>query len=60
MGEDLLFFKGLKAKYFPNCTFLEAQPSQAASRAWQIFLASKEVVEKDWKLQVANGVQIKV
>ncbi|KAG5567313.1 hypothetical protein RHGRI_002768 [Rhododendron griersonianum] len=46
VGEDSLFFKVFKAESFPSCTFLEAQPRQAASWAWQSILASKEVMEK--------------
>lgn len=42
--EDSLLYKVFKAKYFPNSSFLEAQPNQISSWAWQSILASREII----------------
>lgn len=60
-GDESLLYKVFKAKYFPNSnSFLEAQPKQSASWAWQSVMASNKVLETNWKWRVGNGEEIKI
>lgn len=59
-GEDSLFYKVFKSKYFPISNFLEARVKFSAYWAWQSILASKPVVDKRWRWRVATGSKIAI
>lgn len=58
--EDSLFFQIFKTKYFPDTSFLEAKSYANSSWAWQGILASKDLVAKGWRWNVANGKNIDI
>ena len=51
-GTQSLFYRVYKARYFPNCTFLEAQLGHNPSFIWQSLLTVREVIiaGSRWKI----------
>lgn len=60
VGDDSLFYKVFKAKYFPNSSFLKAKHKTKASWTWQSIWASRVMVEKGWRWVVATGSQVDI
>ncbi|KAL0016451.1 hypothetical protein SO802_003520 [Lithocarpus litseifolius] len=52
---DFLCYKVFKARFFPNCSILEAKDSTVGSYAWKSILNARDVVRKDLVWQVGNG-----
>jgi hypothetical protein len=52
---DILVLKIMKAKYFSNCSILEAQMGHRSSFAWKNILGSCELVKEGMHWQIGNG-----
>ena len=50
-----------KARFFPNCSILEAKDSNLGSYAWKSILSARDVIRKGMVWRIGNGrnVQIK-
>ncbi|KAM5550969.1 hypothetical protein ABKV19_027359 [Rosa sericea] len=48
----------LKAKYFPNCSFMEAELKKGASYTWRSIIAGRAVLQKGMRIQVGDGTNI--
>ena len=57
---DSLWASMLKARYFPNCSFLEAKKGGRASWVWSSLLSGRELLINGAHWQVMNGKDIKV
>ena len=55
-----LFSRVYKAKYFPQCSFVEATVGPNPSYAWRSLMAAQGVVRKGMRWQVGNGNKIRV
>lgn len=55
-----LALKVLKAKYLSNCTFWDAQESNASSQVWHSIVWGIEILEKGCCWQIMNGRLVKV
>ncbi len=55
-----LFYKVFKAKYFPHCSILEAQPKVSGSFAWKNILGVKHLIRKGLIWRVGTGSQIRI
>ena len=55
-----LFSRVYKAKYFPQCSFVEAKLGSNPSYAWQSLMAAQGVVRRGMRWQVGNGNKIRV
>lgn len=55
-----LFYRVFKARFFPNCTILEAPNSTKGSYAWRSILHGREVLKKGARWCVGNGEDISV
>ena len=55
-----LFSRVYKAKYFPQCSFVEATVGPNRSYAWRSLMAAQGVVHKGMRWQVGNGNRIRV
>ncbi|XP_062014142.1 uncharacterized protein LOC133730599 [Rosa rugosa] len=50
----------LKAKYFPNCSFMEAEVKGGDSYTWRSIISGREVLKKGLRFQVGDGSGISV
>ncbi len=52
-----LFYRVFKSKYFPDCSWLEENPKQCGSYAWQSIMSSRHVVLKGsrWRMMSLNN-----
>ena len=55
-----LFYRVFKAKFFPNCTIMEAKEGHGGSYAWKGILKGTEVIQRGAKWRVGNGNSIKL
>ena len=46
MGGESLLYRVFKAKYFPNCDFIQAKMGSNPLYAWRSILAAQQIVEK--------------
>ena len=58
--EDSLFHKVFKAKFFPDCSILEATSHHKGSLAWKSILQAKHVIESGSIWRVGDGKSIKI
>ncbi|KAM2244521.1 hypothetical protein ACFXTI_005579 [Malus domestica] len=57
---DSLWAKVLKAKYFPNCSFLDAQKGSRASWGWNSLLVGRDILLQGAHWQILNGRSVRV
>ncbi|CAL8168748.1 unnamed protein product [Prunus armeniaca] len=50
----------LKARYFPECSFLEAKKGSRASWAWASLLEGRKIILQEARWQILNGRQTKI
>ena len=48
-NKSSLFYKVFKARFFPNCSIIEAQDSRSASYAWRSILKGRDVLQRGAK-----------
>ena len=58
--QNSLFYRVLKAKYFPSCDLLHANIGNNPSYTWRSIFAAKSVVEKGIRWRVRNSSDIQV
>ena len=54
-----LFYRVYKARYFPNCSLMEAEIGHNPSFVWQNLVAAREVIMEGSRWKVGNGRQIR-
>ena len=55
-----LFYRVYKVRYFPNCSFLEAELGRKPSFVWRSLIAASEVVVRGSRWRVGDGSRILV
>ena len=55
-----LLYRVFKAKFFPHCSILEADPKTKGSYAWQSILKARDVIKKGIVWRVGNGKKIRI
>ena len=55
-----LFYWVFKARFFPNCSILEAPDSAKGSYAWRSTLYGREALKKGARWRVGNGEDIRI
>ena len=58
-GHTSLFYQVFQAKYFPNCSILDAKLS-LGSYIWQSIVKAKKLVQSSLLWRVGDGKQIKI
>ena len=59
-NKSSLFYNVFKARFFPNCSIIEAHDSRSASYAWRSILKDRDVLQRGAKWHVGNGESIKI
>ena len=49
-----------KARFFPNCSILEAKDSIAGSYAWKSILSARDVIQKGMVWRISDGQSVRV
>ena len=60
MGQNSLVYHVFKAKYFPNCDFVEASLGNNPSYVWRSLMASQKLVQHGLRWQIGNGFNVQV
>ena len=58
--ENSLFYRVFKARFFPNCSILDAKDSTSASYAWKSILKGRDLILKGALWRVGDGKHIKI
>ena len=54
-NSDSLCFRVFKARFFPNCSILDAKESNSESYAWKSILGVRDVIKKGMFWRIGNG-----
>ena len=57
---DSLCARILKARYFPHCTMLEAEPREGISYSWRSILHGLELVKQGYIWRIGDGSRINI
>lgn len=55
-----LFYRVFKAKFFPNCTIMEAANPNSASYAWRSILRGREVIKQGAIWRIGDGKTVEI
>ena len=55
-----LFYKVYKARYFPKCSFLEAEFGKNPSFVWRSLMASRDIILEGSRWQMGDGQSINI
>ena len=55
-----LFYKVFKARFFPNCSIMEAKDSRGGSYAWRSILKGRDVIQRGARWRVRDGKSINI
>ena len=58
---DSLCHRVFKARFFPNCSILDAKESSSGSYAWKSIIGARDVIRKGmvWRIGIGEAVRIK-
>ena len=58
---DSLCHRVFKARFFPNCSILDAKESSSGSYAWKSIIGARDVIQKGmvWRIGIGEAVRIK-
>ena len=57
---ESLLHKAFKARFFPNCIFMEAKHSSSDSHAWNSILHGREVLLRGCQWRIGNGKAVSI
>uniref|UniRef100_A0A8R7UH13 Reverse transcriptase zinc-binding domain-containing protein n=1 Tax=Triticum urartu TaxID=4572 RepID=A0A8R7UH13_TRIUA len=59
-NQDSLCAKVLKARYFPHCHLLEAEPREGISYSWRSILQGLELIKQGYIWRIGDGTNVKI
>ena len=59
-SQIISFCKVFKARFFPNCSIMEATNSRSGSYAWRSILIGRDVLQRGARWRVGSGEKIKI
>ena len=59
-NQNSLFYRIFKAKFFPNCSIMEATQSSSGSYAWQSILKGRDVLKRGARWRIGCGENVSV
>ena len=57
---DSLCHRVFKARFFPDCSILEAKESTTGSYAWKSILSARDVIRKGMVWRIGNGSSVRI
>ena len=57
---DSLCYQVFKARFFPECSILEAEDSKVGSYAWKTILSARDVIRKGMVWRIGNGESVRI
>ena len=57
---DSLCHRVFKAKFFPDCSIMEAKESTTGSYAWKSILSARDVIQKGMVWRIGNGSSVRI
>ena len=57
---ESLFYKVFKARFFPNCTILEAKHTSGGSHAWNSILHGRYILLRGCRWRIGNGKAVSI
>ena len=60
-NSEPLCHRVFKARFFPNCSILDAKESRSGSYVWKSIIRARDVIRKGmvWRIRTGEAVQIK-
>lgn len=58
--KNSLFYKVFKARFFSNCSIMEAMESSGGSYAWKSILYGRDVIKKGVRWRICDGCSFKI
>ena len=59
-NHDSLCYKVFKARFFLNCSILEAEKVKGGSYAWKSILGAREVVKQELIWRIGDGANVSI
>ena len=59
-GTHSLFYRVYKARYFPRCSFMEAELGHNPSFVWRSLLVARDLIREDSIWRIGNGQSIAI
>ena len=57
---ESLCFRVFKARFFPNCSILDAKESNSGSYAWKSILSARDVIRKGMVWRIGDGQSVRI
>ena len=57
---DSLCHRVFKARFFPDCSILDAKESTTGSYAWKSILNARDVIQKGMVWRIGNGQNVRI
>ncbi|XP_023879470.1 uncharacterized mitochondrial protein AtMg00310-like [Quercus suber] len=57
---EFLCFRVFKARFFPNCSILDAKDSNSSSYAWKSILGARDVIRKGMVWCIGDGQTVRI
>ena len=59
-NQDSLCHRVFKARFFPDCSILEARDSNVGSYAWKSILSARDVIRRGMVWRVGTGERVRI
>lgn len=60
MGQNSFVYHVFKAKYFPDCNFVQASLGNNPSYMWRSLMAAQKIMQQGLRWQIGDGLNVQV